>query len=338
MANAVNATKKPTHVAKKRLPNLTKLIILAVMTVVLVLIYQFVDVKFHKPKLFAYSMHIRTPKMLAMVIAAFCIGTASIIFQSIIRNRIVTPCLLGMNSLYVLVHTGIFFILGKDHLFAANKYVGFVVDLAVMGIAGTVIYGTLFRKTKYNILYVLLVGTVLANFFTSISSTMTRLMDPNEYDSLLAELVPGFDHVNQELLLISLAFIVIVTLVFWKDIKLLDVITLGKNQAINLGVPYDKTISRLLVGVTFFIAIATALVGPISFLGLIIANLSREFFKTFRHSYLMLGSFLMGAIVLMGGQTLIEHVFGFSTQISVFINLFGGGYFLYMVFKNKGVQ
>lgn len=311
-----------------------KLIALIVLSIVLIAVYQFIFVDM---KYFGYAMTVRTPKMITMIIAAFCIGTASIVFQSIIRNRIVTPCLLGMNSLYILVHTTLVFLLGSNVFITANKYASFVTDVIIMGFAGTIIYGALFKKTKYNILYVLLAGTVLATFFSSISNTLTRSMDINEYDKLLNKLVAGFDHVNAELIFISLALIVVVFIVFWKDIKLLDVITLGKDQAINLGVDYDRTISRLLVGVTFFITIATALVGPISFLGLIIANLSREFFKTYKHSYLMIGSFLMGVIVLMGGQALIEHVFGFGTQISVFINLFGGAYFLYLVLKNKGV-
>ncbi len=313
--------------------SMTKLILLLGICVVFAITYQFifVDMKF-----FGYAMRIRTPKLVTMIIAAFCIGTASIVFQSIIRNRIVTPCLLGMNSLYILIHTAIVFFLGGSSLFAANKYVSFLVDIVLMGSLGTVIYGTLFKKTKYNILYVLLAGTVLATFFTSVSNTMTRVMDPNEYDKMHTELVAGFDHVNAELIYISLAFIVITIFFFWKDFKLLDVITLGKNQAINLGVDYDRTIKRLLIAVTFFITIATALVGPISFLGLIIANLSRELFKTYKHSYLILGSFLMGVAVLVGGQTLIEHVFGFGTQISVFINLFGGLYFLFLVLNNKG--
>ena len=242
-----------------------------------------------------------------------------------------------MNALYVLIHTGIVFLIGGDIIFASNKYISYLTDILLMGIAGTIIYGTLFKKTKYNILYVLLTGTILATLFSSISNTMTRTMDPNEYDKLLAELVPGFDHVNAELILMSIGLMIVVTLFFWKDIKLLDVITLGKNQAINLGVDYDKVVTRLLIGVTFFITIATALVGPISFLGLIIANLSRELFKTYKHTYLMLGSFFMGVVVLLAGQTLIEHLFGFSTQISVFINLFGGMYFLYLVLKNKGM-
>lgn len=311
-----------------------KLISLFVFSVIMVIVYQFIFVNF---KYFDYAMYIRTPKMIAMIIAAFCIGTASIVFQSIIRNRIVTPCLLGMNSLYILIHTAIVFFFGAGSILASNKYVSFIADIVLMGLLGTYIYGLLFRKTKYNIMYVLLAGTVLATFFTSISNTMTRTMDPNEYDNLLTELVAGFDHVNSELILMSCAIIMITIIVFWKDIKLLDVITLGKNQAVNLGVDYDRTVARLLIGVTFFITIATALVGPISFLGLIIANLSREFLGTYKHKYLMLGSFLMGVVVLMLGQTLIEHVFGFGTQISVFINLFGGLYFLWLVVKNKGV-
>ena len=317
-----------------RISSKGKLMLLIALSIVLILIYQFVFVDM---KYFEYAMHIRTPKMIAIILASFCIGTASIVFQSIIRNRIVTPCLLGMNSLYILIHTTLVFVLGTGNMLVANKHYSFVMDVALMGVAGSLIYGMLFKKTKYNILYVLLAGTVLATLFTSISNTMTRLIDPNEYDKMLSSLVAGFDHVNSELILMSVGLIIITMIVFWRDIKLLDVITLGKNQAINLGVDYDKTVSRLLVGVTFFITIATALVGPISFLGLIIANLSREFFKTYRHSYLMLGSFLMGVIVLFGGQALIEHVFGFGTQISVFINLFGGLYFLYLVLKNKGV-
>ena len=319
--------------AKHTSKNVTKLIWLTILSIAIALTYQFifVDMKF-----FDFAMYIRTPKLITMIIAAFCIGTASIVFQSIISNRIVTPCLLGMNGLYILVHVAIVFFLGTKSPLATKPLLSFGIDIAIMGVAGTIIYGYLFRKTKYNILYVLLSGTVMATLFTSLSNTMIRVMDPNEYDKLFGDLVAGFDHVNADLIIVSLSLMLFVVLFFYKDIRLLDVISLGKNQAISLGVNYDKTVRRLLVAVTFFIAIATALVGPISFLGLIIANLAREFFKTYKHFYLLLGSFLMGAIVLLGGQTLIEHLFGFGTEISVFINLFGGMYFLYLVLKNKG--
>ena len=138
-------------------------------------------------------------------------------------------------------------------------------------------------------------------------------------------------------MLASFVLIALIIFAFRKEIKLLNVICLGKDQAINLGVDYDRVISRLLLAVTLFIAIATALVGPISFLGLILANISRQLFKTYKHTYLMVGSAFIGIIILLLGQSLIEHVFSFSTTISVFINIFGGGYFLYLILKNKGV-
>ena len=84
-----------------------------------------------------------------------------------------------------------------------------------------------------------------------------------------------------------------------RELALLDVLTLGKNQAVNLGVDYDKCVRRLLLGVTLYIAVATAMVGPISFLGLIIANLSRQLLRTYRHGQLILGSALFGMIVLV---------------------------------------
>ena len=119
------------------------------------------------------------------------------------------------------------------------------------------------------------------------------------------------------------------------DLALLDVLTLGKDQAINLGVDYDRSIRHLLLGVTICIAVATAMVGPISFLGLIIANLSRQFLKTYRHSLLVLGTTLFGMIVLIGGQCIVERVYVYSVPISVFISVGGGIYFLYLLLKNR---
>ncbi len=284
----------------------------------------------------AYALNLRIPRLYAMVMAGFCIGIASIAFQSVIRNTIVTPCLLGMNSLYSLTQTAIFFFLGAESIFVYNKNLSFLTNLVIMSVMALVIYGYLFRKTNYNVLYVLLAGTVLSSFFGSLTTGMTRVMDPNTYDTLLDNLVASFGRVNGDILLIAFVVIVAVMVLFYRDFRLLDVITLGKDHAINLGVDYDKVITRILLAVVWLIAVATALVGPISFLGLIIANISRQLFNTYRHSYLLAGSALFGVIILAGGQGLIEHVLPFTTYISVIISIFGGGYFLFLILKNKG--
>ena len=270
-----------------------------------------------------------------MLITAFAIGGASIVFQSIINNTIVTPCLLGMNSLYTLIHTAVVFVAGWGSVLATNANLSFAIDLVLMGLTATVIYSYLFKKTNHNVLYVLLIGTVLTSFFSSIQTTLTRVMDPNEYDALLTTLVASFSNVNSEIIIFSLAILAAVIFVLRKDLALLDVLTLGKDQAINLGVDYDSSIRRLLLGVTLFIAVATAMVGPISFLGLIIANLARQLLKTYRHSQLILGSALFGMAVLMGGQLIVEHVFTYSIPVSVFITVGGGIYFLYLLLTNR---
>ena len=153
--------------------NVRKLIIMAVLVLLAAAAYMLVEVNFGSEKLFLYAMKIRTPKLIAMLITAFAIGGASIVFQSIINHTIVTPCLLGMNSLYTLIHTAVVFAAGSGSLLAMNSNLAFAVDLLLMGIAATVIYSYLFKKTNHNVLYVLLIGTVLTSFFGSIQTTLT---------------------------------------------------------------------------------------------------------------------------------------------------------------------
>ena len=317
--------------------NRRKLLILAAIVLLCAAGYMLVGVNFSNPKLFAYAMKIRTPKLVVMLITAFSIGGASLVFQSIINNTIVTPCLLVMNSLYTLIHTAVVFFLGSASIVSTNANLSFGVDVVLMGITATIIYSWIFQKTKHNVLYVLLVGTVLTSFFSSIQTTLTRVMDPNEYDTLLNTLVASFSNINSEIIVFSLVLLAGVIFALRKELALLDVLTLGKEQAINLGVDYDRCIRRLLLGVTLCIAVATAMVGPISFLGLIIANLSRQLLKTFRHTQLVLGSALFGMAVLVGGQLIVEHVYSYSVPVSVFITVGGGLYFLYLLLTRKKV-
>lgn len=315
--------------------NARKLVIMAILVLVVALAYMFIDVNFENERLFHYAMKIRTQKLIVMLITAFAIGGASIVFQSIINNTIVTPCLLGMNSLYTLIHTMVVFFVGSGSILAYNTNLSFMIDLVIMGIVATGVYSYLFKKTNHNILYVLLIGTVLSSFFSSIQTTLTRIMDPNEYDTLLTTLVASFSNINSEIIVLSVVLLVMIIFFLRKELSLLDVITLGKDQAINLGVDYDKCIRKLLLGVTLCIAVATAMVGPISFLGLIIANLSRQLLKTYRHSQLIIGTAFFGMIILVGGQLLVEKVFVYSIPVSVFITVGGGIYFLYLLLRRR---
>lgn len=306
----------------------TSMVVLAGLVLLFIGLYQFA---FVNPKFFAYAMGLRLPRLAVILIAGFAISAAAIVFQTIIRNTIVTPCLLGMNSLYLLIHTAVVFFLGSGSLFAANPVYAFAADVIVMGFVAGFIYYTIFQKTGGNVLYVLLIGTVLSTFFSSMQNSLTRIMDPNEYDALLNTLTASFTNVNAACIIPGALLLAAIAWWLRKDLAILDVISLGREQAVSLGADYERTLRRLMVGVALYIAVATALVGPLSFLGLITANVARQLFTTYRHTWLIAGSACVGMLILTAGQFVVEHVMVYAVPVSVFVTIGGGIYFLYLV-------
>ncbi len=314
-----------------------KLLFLSIIALAAIIIYLSWGLYGRETSQIEFALRLRIPKLIVMVLTSFAIGGASLVFQSVIRNTIVTPCLLGMNSLYTLIHTAVYFIAGSGSFLARNANLSFAVDVLLMGFIATLIYSFLFKKTGNNVLYVLLVGTILTSFFSSLQTSMTRLMDPNEYDSLLNTLVASFTKSNTQIIFFSFILLSLIILFSLPELRLLDVISLGKDVAINLGVPFDRCLRKLLLGVVLCIAVATALVGPISFLGLILANLARQYIQGYRHSHLIPASALFGMIGIVGGQLLVEHCFHYVIPISVFITVGGGIYFLYLILTRKSI-
>ena len=316
--------------------NRIRLSMLVILVLAAVVTYLLIQAHPEKPKLFRYILGLRIPTLICMMIASVSIGASTMIFQSIVHNRIVTPALLGMNSIYSFLHTAAVFVLGTGSSLYLNANLAFAVDLVTMGTVATVIYWYLFRVTGHNILYIMLIGTVLSSFFGSVQSAMIRVMDPNEYDALLITLVADFNNVNGEIIVFAIASLVVIAVLLRKELGLLDVITLGRHQAINLGVDYDRVIRKLLFGVVLCMAVATATIGPVSFLGLIVANLSRQILKTYKHTYLIAGASLIGMLALIGGQLIAQHIFHFTVPVSTFVTIAGGVYFLYLLLMKKG--
>lgn len=324
---------KTRHVHRR---SIARLILLAMLVLVAIAGYLLFNSYPDRPSLFMYIMKLRLPALICMVIASISIGAATLIFQSIVNNRIVTPALLGMNSIYSFLHTAAVFVMGTGSTLFLNKNLAFAVDLILMGIVATLVYWYLFKKTGHNILYIMLIGTVLSSLFGSVQSAMIRVMDPNEYDALLGTLVADFNNVNGEIITFAIVMLLVIVAILHKDLALLDVITMGRHQAINLGVDYDNVIRRLLFGVVLCMAVATATIGPVSFLGLIVANLARQILKTYKHTHLIIGASLMGMLALIGGQMLSQHIFHFTVPVSVFVTVAGGVYFLYLLLSKKG--
>lgn len=242
---------------------------------------------------------------------------------------------MGLDSLYLLIQTIIVFLLGSTTLTQMNNNLHFLMTVGIMVLFALVLYKVLFKRNDHNIYFLLLIGIILGTFFESFSSFMQVLIDPNEFQIVQDRMFASFNNIKTDLLLVASILIALVTLYFVPFMKYLDVLALGREHAVNLGVDYDHVIKRLLIIVAILISIATALVGPITFLGLLVVNVAYEFLKTYRHSFLIIGSIFIAIIALVGGQLVVERIFTFSTTLSVILNFIGGVYFIYLLLKEN---
>ncbi|MCP3761077.1 iron chelate uptake ABC transporter family permease subunit [Domibacillus sp. A3M-37] len=282
-----------------------------------------------------YALPRRAEKIAAIVLTGTVIAIATLLFQTVTNNRILTPSIIGLDSLYMLVQTTLVFFLGSTSLTVMNKQVNFAISIGFMVVFALILYRFLFRREGQNIYFLLLLGLIFGTFFGSFTSFMQVLIDPNEFQIIQDRMFASFNNIQTEVLVMAAVITAAVLLYLTKFVKYLDVLSLGKETAINLGVDYDYTVKRLLVIVAILISVATALVGPITFLGLLVVNVAYEMFKTYKHSVLIFASVLVSIVALTAGQVLVEHVFTFSTQLSVIINFVGGIYFIYLLLRES---
>ncbi|MFA1642285.1 iron chelate uptake ABC transporter family permease subunit [Chryseomicrobium imtechense] len=311
--------------------NQTKLLVMATLSVLFIGLYLLYDLNGS----FDYALPRRAIKVLAMLITGASIAYATVVFQTITHNKILTPSIMGLDSLYQLLQTVLIFMLGSTHIALVNKQVNFFLSTAVMIVFALLLYQVLFKKGNQPIYFLLLVGIVIGTFFSSISTFMQVLIDPNEFLRIQDRMFASFNNVGTDLVWVALILTGILILWSARSHNYLDVVSLGRDTAVNLGVPYDKIVRKMLIVSAVLIAISTALVGPITFFGLIVANLSYQFMKSYKHNVIITSAILMSFVALIGGQFIVERVFGFSTTLSVIINFIGGIYFIYLLLKES---
>lgn len=311
--------------------NTIKILVLVVIALASIAGYLFYNIQGG----FSYAFPKRLVRVGAMIVTGIAIAYATVMFQTVTRNRILTPSVIGVDSMYEVVQTVIFFFLGSASIFVVNRYLNFGVSIIAMVLFAILLYRFLFRADKYPIYLLLLAGMVIGTLLGSFVTFLQVIIDPVEYLSLQNRLFASFTNVKTELLFIAAAILIVSFILGAFMMRDLDVMNLGRDTAINLGVNYDKIVLRVLILASVLIATSTALVGPITFLGLIVANLAYQFLVTYKHSTLIIGASLISIIALVGGQFLVQHVFDLNTTISVIINFIGGIYFIYLLLKES---
>lgn len=284
---------------------------------------------------YEYNLSKRIPRVIAIIITGGSIAFSSIIFQTITNNRIITPSVLGLDSLYGFLQSFVVFIFGISSIVMTDGRVNFLVSSFLMILGSMILYKFLLGNGKSNIYFLLLVGTIFGTLFKSLSTFMQVLIDPNDYVVLQSKLFASFTNVNTSILLLVIIILLIIVAFIYDDMKKIDVLHLGRDNSISLGVDYDRISKKFLIVVSILISISTALVGSITFLGILVVNLSYQLIKSYKHKYLIASSILISIIALVGGQFIVERLLNYNTKISIIINFIGGAYFIYLLLKEN---
>ncbi len=308
-----------------------KLIALGALALALIAVFMTIDGSGN----WDYILPRRSKKILAILLTGTAISVSTVVFQTLTNNKILTPTLIGLDSMYVLLQTAIVFLFGSATLTSMAKNVQFALAVSLMVLFAGMLYKFLFNREGNHLYFLLLVGIICGTFFSSISSFMQMLLDPNDFLIVQDKMFASFNNMNTDVLILSIMLVLLVLLYFYRDFKYLDVMALGKEHAVNLGVPHGRITKRLLIAVALLVAVSTALVGPVTFLGLLVSNVAYRLLSTFRHKVVIAGTVLISIVALVGGQLIVERVFTFSTTLSVILNFIGGIYFLYLLLKES---
>lgn len=278
----------------------------------------------------AFALELRALRLLTLVQVGVAIAVSTVVFQTVTANRVLTPQIMGLDALYLFGQMVLVVALGSVGFVALDPRMKFAGEACLMMVMALLLFMPMLRR-RFDVGLLLLTGVVLGVLFRSLASLIARLIDPNEFAVVQGASFANFNTVRPDLMVISLVVTVIATVITWRKRHLLDVLALGSDSAIGLGVNWTRALTGLLMLVAALVAVSTALVGPVTFFGLLVVALAERIINSRRHHLLLPAAMLTAIIVLLGGQMLLQHVLGGASTLGVVIEFVGGLVFLAML-------
>ena len=275
----------------------------------------------------------RMVALVAMIISAICQSLATVAFQSSTNNRIITPSLLGFEALYSAIHTSIMFFFGTTAFIQFAGVNAFLMQVIIMVLMCLILYGWLLSGKYGNLQLMLLIGVIIGTGLRSVSSFMRKLLAPSEFDVLQARLFGSVSNANADYFPIALPIVIIAAFLILAYSKKLNILALGKNPSIALGVNNQFGTIYTLVLVAVLMSISTALVGPLTFYGFLVATMTYLAAPTYDHKYIFPMALAIGFLVITGSYFFMYHVFRAQGVVSIIIEMFGGITFLIVILR-----
>ncbi|WP_151641592.1 iron chelate uptake ABC transporter family permease subunit [Corynebacterium sp. 11A] len=275
----------------------------------------------------------RSFSVAVMAIVAICHGLATVAFQTVANNRIVTPSIMGFEALYITIQTSLVYFFGVSGFLAFSGPVQFGVQVVVMILLALMLYGWLLDGHGSDMQLMLLIGIIIGGGLTSVSTFMRRMLSPSEFDVLAAKMFGSVNNADASYLPIAIPVMLVAAVILLGKSRTLNVLALGREATTNLGVNYRRHTIIVLTCVACLMAVSTSLIGPITFLGFLVATLAYQAADTYDHRRILPMAALLGFVVLAGAYFVMKHIFYAQGVVSIIIELVGGLAFLIVILR-----
>lgn len=271
----------------------------------------------------------RLPRVLTAVMAGAALSVAGLLMQTLFQNPLAAPYVLGINSgsaLLVAVGTMTSFTI-------FNSSLG-IVSAALLGafIAGVLIMGSaIYVKNKVSLL---LIGIMFGSFVGAMINVVQSYANPNSLKSFMLWSFGSLQNVQYDELAGIFAVLSVGFVLSFFLVKPLNLLLLGDKGAAQLGVNVKRVRLLIIVATAILTGVITAYCGPIAFIGLVVPNMVKMLYKTANHYYLLLGSALGGALLVVFCDVVMQLLSSFvQLPLNALTALIGAPVVIWIIIK-----
>ncbi len=285
---------------------------------------------------FSYVIPKRLVRLGAIIVAGVCIALSSVIFQTLAGNRVLTPAIMGYEGIYLLFQALLVLWLGTASVALLGAQGNALLSIALMLGYSWLLQRWLLREGHGDVYRLLLLGLVLTMVLGTFTQFIQLKTSPGEFSILQSLGYTSFNRAQPTQVLYSGLLVAAVALLVARGTRVLDVLALGRDQAIALGLDHGRCLRLQMALIAVLVAVSTSLVGPTAFMGVFVANIAYALARSARHQVTLPLACAVAIGMFLLAQLLVEHLFNYRTSVSILVNLVCGAYFLALMVRTRG--
>jgi len=280
----------------------------------------------------------RIPKALSAIIIGAGLSVSGILMQSLFRNPLAGPYVLGVSSGASLA-VAIYVLAGGMGLILVSSSPWILALFAILGSLSVLLLVLLISIRVRDSVSLLIIGIMLSGIASSLVSVLQYFSTPELLQHFIIWTFGSLSGINysQLKLMIPLVLIGITAALFMQ--KSLNVLMLGDNYTKVLGVSIRRLRTEIIITTGIITGIITAFAGPIVFIGVAVPHLGRSIFKTNDHRILILATVFIGAALMLICD-MVSNIPGLSTSLPInsVTSLIGAPVIIWIIIKNRRLR